>query len=154
MTESDKELNFRKLEESRDAALEDAKSWRSFSAKLLAQVSGYDPNKRVTQMVLEDFLDSDDLNPAEVTADDFTSFATEAGLEPVTVEEEVDESEPATTEEEEVISQMQGRADELEGNLSTKEVETPQEKQLQAQQEGNVRASILAGLEQMDQMQS
>lgn len=154
MTESDKELNFRKLEDSRDAALEDAKSWKSFSAKLLAQVSGYDPDKRVTQMVLEDFLDSDDLNPSEVTADDFTSFATDAGLEPMTVEEEpVQETDSTpTTEEETVISQMQDRADDLETNLSTKEPEGIQEKQIQAQRNGDVRSSVLAGLQMMDEM--
>lgn len=73
--------HFRRLEQSRDTWKDAASKWRSIALQGVVHQAGFDPGDGVTKLLLEKF-DSDDLDPSDLSPDDFTSFASEYGVEP------------------------------------------------------------------------
>lgn len=69
--------NFRKLREKVERLEAENNELRSVAAKNMVQVAGYDPSNRLTELVLNQFLGSDEV---ELTPDRFKAFAAEYNL--------------------------------------------------------------------------
>lgn len=85
--------NFRKLREANDRLKQENDDLRRVAASNMVQVAGFDPKHRLTQLVLDQFLQSED---AELTPDRFRTFAEEYQLPSSSNEGEDEQGEDAT----------------------------------------------------------
>lgn len=76
---SDKERNFRRLEDKADRATNQRDLWKTYAGTLLAESSGLNPDLVVTGMAVEEFLQDKD-DPSELTLESFRSFAEDFGV--------------------------------------------------------------------------
>lgn len=128
---SDKELNFRRLEQQKEKAEQEATKWRQKALKGFAAQAGLDPDKKLTDLIVKEFDQAvEDLDDVSVNA--FTEFAAEydiPGFEPQTNEEDGAEQ----------MEQFQQRGDKAANSAATpKSSEKQTEAEIaEAQQQGD-----------------